>query len=268
MLRKPAAAGQFYPAGRNSVEQQLKSFIREKEGKIKARGVLLPHAGYIYSGGVAGAVISRIKPRSTYVVIGPNHTGMGKTFSIMSEGAWQTPLGDVQIDVSFAKKLLEDSILLEEDSSAHTLEHSIEVELPFLQYLKPEFKFIPIALGPADLESYKKLGEEIASVIKKLKIDDVTIVASSDMTHYESQREAERKDKLAIDAILKLDPDSLWSVIERQDISMCGSAPCVSMLSACKELGAKKAELVSYQTSGDVTGDKSSVVGYAGVIVN
>ena len=268
MLRKPAVAGQFYPAGRNLLERQLRDLVLEKKDKIAACGILLPHAGYIYSGGVAGAVVGRIKPCSTYIILGPNHTGAGKIFSIMPEGSWQTPLGEVEIDGLLAENLLSGSSLLEQDSSAHMLEHSIEVELPFLQYLKPEFKFVPIALGPADIESYRKLGQEIASAIKKSKIDDITIIASSDMTHYESQKEAERKDKLAIDAILKLDPDSLWEVVSKEDISMCGYASCISMLSACKELGATRAELVLYQTSGDVTGDKSSVVGYAGVIVN
>lgn len=268
MLRKPAVAGQFYPAQKGSLEQQLKGLIKENKDKIEAKAIVLPHAGYVYSGGVAGAVVGKLKSCSTYVIIGPNHTGSGKTFSIMTEGSWQTPLGDVEVDQALAQALIEDSDLLEQDSSAHSYEHSIEVELPFLQYLNPDFKFVPIVLGVSDLESYKKLGQEIASAIKRTNTKDFMIIASSDMTHYESQEDARRKDHLAIKTILKQDPDSLWDVVKREEISMCGYAPCITMLSAAKILGASKAELVLYQTSGDVTGDKSSVVGYAGIIIN
>jgi AmmeMemoRadiSam system protein B/AmmeMemoRadiSam system protein A len=225
----------------------------------------LPHAGYIYSGPVAGATISKIRLRDTFIILGPNHTGLGKAFSIMTQGFWRTPLGDVEIDSELARNIATLSSYLEKDSDAHRYEHSIEVQLPFLQYFKKNIKFVPIILAQADGAVYKEIGKAIARAVKKLK-REVIIIASSDMTHYESQASAKEKDNRAIEAMLALNEDELMDRVERLKISMCGFAPAISLITAAKALGAEKAELVRYQTSGDTTGDHSSVVGYAGLI--
>jgi AmmeMemoRadiSam system protein B len=184
----------------------------------------------------------------------------------MTEGAWKTPLGSVEIDSKLGKQILAESQNLEEDQVAHLYEHSVEVQIPFLQYLKQDFKIVPIVFSYGPRAVYKEIGRAIGKAIKDLKAETV-IIASSDMTHYESQESAKRKDTQAINAILELNEDELLNRIEKLNISMCGYAPTVSLISAAKELGARRAELVKYQTSGDVTGDYSGVVGYAGIIV-
>jgi AmmeMemoRadiSam system protein B len=266
MIREPIVAGQFYPSSPSSLEAQISKFIDKKAQKEEVIGLVSPHAGYVYSGAVAGAVMSRIKFKDTFIIMGPNHTGYGKSFSIMTEGTWITPLGSVEIDSKLGKQILAESRNLEEDQVAHLYEHSVEVQIPFLQYLKQDFKIVPIVLSYGPRAVYKEIGRAIAKAIKDLKAEAI-IIASSDMTHYESQESAKRKDTQAINAILELNEDELLNRIEKLNISMCGYAPTVSLISAAKELGAKRAELVKYQTSGDVTGDYSGVVGYAGIIV-
>jgi AmmeMemoRadiSam system protein B len=269
MTRNPAVAGQFYPDSEKILSAELSTMIdpsRQKEGAI---GVISPHAGYVYSGSVAGAVLSSIKPRPVYIIMGPNHTGLGGTFSISASDTWKTPLGEVRVNQKLAQAIKDNCALIKEDEAAHLYEHSIEVQLPFLQKLQKEFTFVPIVVASSDIDAYKEAGRSIASSIKKLKMEaDVTIIASSDMTHYESQDRAEEKDKKAIADILKLDEGALIKTIKKFDITMCGSAPAAIMLSAAKELGATKARLVEYKTSGDASGDFSSVVGYAGIIIN
>lgn len=266
MIREPIVAGQFYPSSPSSLEAQISKFIDKKAQKEEVIGLVSPHAGYVYSGAVAGAVMSRIKFKDTFIIMGPNHTGYGKPFSIMTEGVWKTPLGSIEIDSQLGKKILAESRNLEEDQVAHLYEHSVEVQIPFLQFLKQDFKIVPIVLSYGPRAVYKEIGKAIAKAIKDLKAEAI-IIASSDMTHYESQESAKRKDTQAINAILELNEDELLNRIEKLNISMCGYAPTVSLISAAKELGAKRAELVKYQTSGDVTGDYSGVVGYAGIIV-
>ncbi len=266
MTRNPVVAGQFYPASASELKRMIKGMVEEKAKRQEVIGLISPHAGYIYSGPVAGAVISRIKFKDTFIIMGPSHTGSGKPFSIMTQGRWKTPLGEVEIDSELGKRILASSRYLEEDSLAHLGEHSIEVQLPFLQYFSPDFKLVPIMLAYAGGAIYKEIGRALARGIKESGRKAV-IIASSDMTHYESQASAQRKDTQAIEAILKLDEDELLKRVEELDISMCGYAPAVSLIVAAKELGAKGAELVKYQTSGDTTGDYSSVVGYAGIII-
>ena len=266
MIRNPVVAGQFYPGSPSLLEAQIKELIDEQAPREEAIGLVSPHAGYIYSGPVAGAVISRIRFKDTFIIMGPNHTGIGKRFSIMTEGAWKTPLGEVEIDSELGKKILAACAPLEDDHVAHLEEHSIEVQIPFLQYFKKDVKIVPIVLSHATSATYKEIGKGIAKAIKDLNREAV-IMASSDMTHYEPQESANRKDNLAIEAILELNEDELLKRVAELNISMCGYAPTVSLLSACKELGAMKAELVRYQTSGDVIGDYRSVVGYAGIII-
>jgi len=266
MIRQPVVAGQFYPGSASQLEAMIETLVDEKAEKREVIGLVSPHAGYIYSGPVAGAVISRIKFKDTFIIIGPNHSGKGKPLSIMTKGKWKTPLGEVEIDSELGKQILATSSHLQEDAIAHQYEHSIEVQIPFLQYFKSDFRIVPIILGYAGGDTCKEIGREIAKAVRELN-REVVIIASSDMTHYETQESAQKKDTQAIDAILNLDEDELLRRVEESDISMCGYAPTVSLISAAKELGAKSAELVKYQTSGDTTGDYSAVVGYAGIII-
>ena len=266
MIRKPVVAGQFYPASASQIREMMEIFVDKTAEKEEVIGLVSPHAGYIYSGAVTGAVISRIKSKDTFIIMGPNHTGSGKPLSIMTEGVWKTPLGEVEIDSELGKKILATSKHLEEDDKAHRYEHSIEVQLPFLQYFKPDFKLVPIVFGYASSTVYKEIGKEIAEAVKELG-KKVVIIASSDMTHYEPQASAQKKDRQAIEAILNLNEDELLKRVDELNITMCGYAPVVSLIVAAKELGTTGAELVKYQTSGDVTGNYSSVVGYAGIII-
>jgi len=266
VIRNPVVAGQFYPASASELKSMLKRMVDEKAKREEVIGLVSPHAGYIYSGAVAGATISRIKFKDTFIIMGPNHTGGGKPFSIMTEGSWKTPLGEVEIDSELGKRILAGSKHLEEDSLAHLGEHSIEVQLPFLQYFKTDFKLVPIILAYAGGAIYKEIGKEIAKAVKESG-KKVVIIASSDMTHYEPQALAQKKDTQAIEAVLDLDEDELLRRVNEFNISMCGYGPALSLITAAKELGAKGAELVKYQTSGDTTGDYSSVVGYAGLII-
>jgi AmmeMemoRadiSam system protein B len=266
MIRNAVVAGQFYPASASELKATIEGMVKKEEDKEEVIGLVSPHAGYIYSGPVAGAVISRIRFKDSFIIIGPNHTGAGKPLSIMTEGIWKTPLGEIEIDSELGKKMLEISRHLEEDDGAHIYEHSIEVQLPFLQYFKPDFKLVPIVFGYSSGTIYKEIGREIAKAVKELG-KEVVIIASSDMSHYEPQASAQKKDTQAIGAILKLDEDELLKRVFEFNITMCGYAPAVSLIVAAKELGATGAELVKYQTSGDVTGDFSSVVGYAGIII-
>lgn len=267
MIRNPIVAGQFYPAQSNQLTEMLRGMVGENAEKEDAIGLVLPHAGYVYSGAVAGAAISRIRFGDVFVIIGPNHTGRGKPFSIMTEGTWKTPLGSVAIDSDLARNILRASSYLEEDISAHEFEHSIEVQLPFLQFLKSDVKIVPIVFGYGSGDIYKNIGYELARTILDSN-KEVIIIASSDMTHYESQESANTKDKQAIDAILNLDEDLLLKRVTDLDISMCGYGPAISLIAAARDLGAKEARLTRYQTSGDAIGDFTSVVGYAGIIIN
>ena len=228
--------------------------------------MVAPHAGYIYSGAVVGAVLSKTKITDTVILMGPNHTGRGKPFSMMTSGSWSTPLGRVEVDADLAGQLLANSKYLKEDTLAHEAEHSIEVQLPFLQYFKPDVKIVPIILSTGDGEALKALGKEIAQVLTASG-REVLIFASSDMNHYEPQKTTQKKDRQAIDAMLEMDPDKLVNRIQTQDITMCGYGPAAVMLSAVNAMGGGKAELIKYQTSGDVSGDFNAVVGYAGIIV-
>ena len=266
MIRKAQVAGEFYPAIPSALKRQLQQFLEPGEKKEDVLGLVSPHAGYIFSGKVAGACFSRVKLTRTVIVLGPNHTGYGAPFSIMAQGNWQTPLGEVEIDVPLAKKILEESKYLEEDFKAHMHEHSIEVQLPFLQYNLAGVKIVPLVLSGGDFKTYDEIGKALARALKGLR-KNCLIVASSDMTHYETQQKAEEKDNLAIEAILKLDPEELLERIEKFNITMCGYGPTAVMLCAARELGAKSARLIKYQTSGEVSGDYSSVVGYAGILV-
>jgi len=266
MIRNPVVAGQFYPGKPEQLRAMIEGMVDEKQAKEEVIGMVLPHAGYVYSGPVVGATLSRIKFKDTFIIMGPNHTGSGKPLSIMTEGTWKTPLGEVEVDSGLGKQILAESRYLQEDLGAHRYEHCIEVQLPFLQYFKPDIKIVPIILAYGSGAIYKEIGQQIAKTIKGLN-RGVVLVASSDMNHYESQESTRRKDTQAIEAMLDLNEDELLRRVQEFDITMCGYAPAVSLISAAKELGATVAELVRYQTSGDTTGDYSAVVGYAGIVI-
>lgn len=269
MIRRPVVAGQFYPGTEKSLLREVEDLIDKAAKKEPALGVVSPHAGYMFSGPVAGQVLSSIAPRKTYLIMGPNHTGMGEDFSLSAAEAWKTPLGEVKVNAELARKILEISKNIVPDNAAHMAEHSIEVQLPFLQALNKEFSFIPIVIGHAAAATYKAVGKELARAIKECKLEkDITIIASSDMTHYEPHETAKKKDAKAIEAILALDEEALLRNVERLSISMCGYAPAYIMLVAAKELGARTARLVKYQTSGETSGDYSAVVGYAGIVIS
>jgi hypothetical protein len=271
ILRPAAVAGRFYPRDPDDLRAEARGYLSQTSSTtragLQALGCIAPHAGYVYSGHVAGAVFARIKVPKQCIVLCPNHTGMGRALAIMSEGSWQTPLGEVPIDTELAEALKARFTLLQEDSAAHRAEHAAEVELPFLLLRQPELRFVPIALGTAQFEVLEQLGKALADVIGAQK-DPVLIVASSDMNHYESDAVTRVKDHRAIERILTLDPRGLFDVVTQQDISMCGFGPAVAMLTAVRQLGAKSAELVKYATSGDISGDRDMVVGYAGVVVS
>lgn len=267
-VRNPFVAGQFYPGTKESLSKMIESMIDKNIKQENAIGALSPHAGYVYSGAVAGSVLASVKPKKCCVIMGPNHTGMGEAFGISSAASWKTPMGEVPINKQLAEEIRRSSEYIKSDDLSHEAEHSIEVQLPFLQFLMKDFTFVPICVSYADLAVYQSAGRAIAQSVKNLDMTgDVIIIASSDMTHYESQTSAKKKDFIAIEAILALDERKLFKNIDEHDISMCGFAPAIMMLVAAKELGAKEARLVRYQTSGDTSGDYSSVVGYAGLVV-
>jgi len=264
--RLPAVAGRFYPRDPKTLLADVQSYLAVPGPTISVLGCVVPHAGYIYSGHVAGAVFARLDLPHHCVVMCPNHTGMGQPLAIMSRGAWETPLGSVPIDSGLAGALKQRFPLLTEDSDAHRGEHAIEVELPFLQAKKPDLAFVPIALGTGRYEILEALGNAIAEVVRAQN-ERVLIIASSDMNHYENDRITRVKDHKAIEPMLALDPQGLFDVVTNEEISMCGFGPTVAMLTAAKRLGATRAELIKYATSGDVSGDRDMVVGYAGVVI-
>lgn len=264
--RHPAVAGRFYPNDPATLRDSLNSYLSPKKDTMQATGCMVPHAGYIYSGQVAGTVYASLAVPRHCIILCPNHTGVGHPLSIMSQGTWETPLGGAHIDHELATTLKRRFPLLAEDSDAHAREHAIEVELPFLQACRPDFTFVPIALGTQQFEILQNLGETMANIISD-QAEPILIIASSDMNHYENDEITREKDRKAIDRILALDPQGLFEIVIKEEISMCGLGPAVTMLTAARRLGATVAELLQYATSGDVSGDREMVVGYAGIIV-
>jgi MEMO1 family protein len=265
-VRMPAVAGRFYPHQAQELRREIQQYTSDETARTVAIGCIAPHAGYMYSGHVAGAVYSQMEIPNRVIILCPNHTGMGHPLAIMTRTAWQTPLGEVAADADLGSALLQRFPALHEDSAAHRSEHAIEVQLPFLQMRRPELHLVPIAVGTSDFEILQSLGEALAEAISAEQ-DKILIIASSDMNHYESDAVTRIKDHKAIERVLALDPRGLWEVVMNEDISMCGFGPSVALLTAARRLGATAATLVKYATSGDVSGDHEQVVGYAGIIV-
>jgi AmmeMemoRadiSam system protein B len=268
VLRLPAVAGRFYPNDPADLKRQISEFtsITAELPPRNAIACMVPHAGYRYSGRVAGAVYARLKLPRRFVLVGPRHFPNGKAQAILSEGVWQTPLGPAEIDAQLAAEIKSACPFLCEDEEAHQREHALEVQLPFLQHLANDFRFVPIALGPSDYNLLEALGRTMAEAVRRLA-EPVLMIASSDMNHYESDELTRYKDAQALEAVLALDPRGLFDVVRREGITMCGVGAAVSVLTAARLLGAKRAKLERYETSGDVNGDRDEVVGYAGVIV-
>ncbi len=265
-IRPPAVAGAFYPSRRERLEGDVRSHLPADAMPESAFGAIVPHAGYIYSGRVAGAVYAHLAIPATVVILCPNHTGRGPPASLDPSDAWRTPLGDVKVNRRMAERLLKLAPSLQEDSAAHAREHSLEVQLPFLQVLRPDVEFVPICIGAHDLELCREVGRALAKIRTEEK-EPPLLLASSDMNHYESREVGRRKDDRALDRIEALDPEGLFKTVLKESISMCGFLPATALLFAAREAKASQARVVARRDSGDETGDTSSVVGYAGVII-
>ena len=266
--RPPAVAGSFYEASPDALRAQVQAcFAANPQPATKERfiGAVVPHAGLMYSGHVAAAFYALAELPKRFIILCPNHTGIGHFAAINRDGEWRTPLGSVKVDTPLADALLAKTRLLGDDWKAHAREHSLEVQLPFLQQLVGAFTFVPICLAAPRYAFCEEIGHAIADVIGA---DTIPIIASSDLNHYENQEVTLRKDQQAIDQVLAVDPESLWRVVDEEDISMCGFIPTTTMLIAAKKLGATRARLIKHATSGDINHDYSAVVGYAAILIS
>jgi AmmeMemoRadiSam system protein B len=266
MAREAVVSGQFYPNDPNELRRVIGSFICKPESTPEAKAVLVPHAGYVYSGAVAGEVFSAINLPRHIILMGPNHTGKGAALALAPGGAWHMPLGSVWIDEEMNGRLMQECPGLQEDSSAHRNEHSLEVQIPFLQVLQPDFRFSAICIRTIDYSMLDALGHALARAVHSFR-EPVLLVASSDMTHYEAAENASRQDQFAIERMLALDPRGLYDVVLEKDISMCGFAPAVASLIACLDLGASAGRLIRYTNSGAASGNYDHVVAYAGITI-
>jgi len=270
MIRRAAVAGRFYPDSKESIISQIESFDYDDKEPVEAFAVVAPHAGYQYSGPVAAKVYARLKIRDSVILIGPNH-GSGRGYdappvAIMSEGSWELPTGEVLVDGELARILMEETPIITEAGWAHEAEHSLEVQIPFLQRLAGDLRIAPIIMARLARDQVMELADGIFRAVEKYG-EPVTFVASTDFSHYVPHKTAQTLDHMAIKKIEALDGPGLLDVVSKNQISMCGVQPTAVVIEVCKRLGAKKAELVSYQTSGDITGDFSSVVGYGGLLI-
>lgn len=269
LVRQPAVAGRFYPAEPEMLKRALDRYLRSAAPTAEVTDVkacVVPHAGYIYSGHVAGVVYSKLPARSTFVILGPNHFGLGAPLAIMSRGYWQTPLGLAPLDEALARAIQQNCDGLVENAEAHAEEHSLEVQIPFLQRRMKSFTFVPIAIGSVEYERFEALGKAVGRTLLERQ-QSALIVASSDMNHYEPDAVTRVKDHKAIERILAMDPAGLYDVLRREKITMCGYGPVIAMLAAVKETGAREARLQKYATSADAGGNRQAVVGYAGITI-
>ncbi len=266
VIRPPAVAGQFYPGTAAQVNAELDRLLRPVEKQRDALAVLVPHAGWMYSGATAGTAFAAVRVPDRVIMFGPNHHGLGNPYAMADAGAWRTPVGDVPICEPLAKALLRNCALLTADPRAHSVEHSLEVQVPFLLRRNPNVQIVPILIGRAMQKELREISVAIARTVQESR-ERVLLLASSDLNHYEDQETSNRKDKLALDAVVNLDEETLLKQVATHNISMCGVLPAYIVLVAAKALGAKHAELLNYRTSGDVNGDYSAVVGYGAVVI-
>lgn len=262
MNRKPYVAGRFYPDDPQKLVAMLESFFEATESRVLVPSIIVPHAGYIYSGKVAGAVYSKIAVPEIVVIIGPNHTGLGAPISIWPDGSWETPLGTVPVDNEITMALLSKSVYAKPDTQAHVNEHSIEVQVPFLQHCRKDFKIVPVAMGDYSIEAI----EDLANALDKATSEkEVLFVASSDFSHYEPEYTAKARDRMAIDEIKKLDWMAMLRVVAEKEITMCGAGPIAVATELAKRRGATSGKLLAYSNSGVMSHDFSNVVTYAGM---
>jgi AmmeMemoRadiSam system protein B len=266
MTREPFVAGQFYPASPSKLEETVRRQLKPSTARQRAKSVVAPHAGYVYSGAVAGEVYSAVEIPKRIILLGPNHTGMGTPLSLHPPEPWRTPLGLALPDEELTFLLERENSALVEDRRAHVREHSIEVQIPFLQVLQPELKLSSICVGTSDLRVLQELGHSMARAIAAAA-EPVLMISSSDMNHYESAAVSAEKDRWAIERVVSLDSEGLHRGVHDRDISMCGYAPTVAVLTASRDLGAAGGRLVRYAHSGEVSGDYDRVVGYAGIVI-
>lgn len=269
MQRQPIVAGRFYDANPEKLNAMVDGFLDLAEEKREEKTLLamVPHAGYVFSGAVCGKTLAMANLESTILLLGPNHTGQGDRFALWADGGWTVPGGDMPVDVELASALLDAAPMITADTAAHVGEHSLEVILPFLQRMNPATTIVPLAISAHVFDDVSAVGKAIGQALKEFD-RPVSIVVSSDMSHYISHDEAKAKDSLALEAAVNLDPRSLFSTVREHQISMCGVLPMTTGLFAALELGATKGELVAYATSGEISGDFEQVVGYAGVLVS
>lgn len=263
-MRRPAVAGQFYPQRRQELAREIEEHLSRADiSQIACTGAVVPHAGYMYSGPVAAYAYKALPKAETYVILGPNHRGGGSAVAVSTE-KWSTPLGEVEVDLDFINAM--PMQIIDRDENAHRYEHSLEVQLPFLQYLFKDFKIVPVCLGLQDEMTAIEVGSEVSEAVKKTG-KKVIILASSDFSHYEPDQVARVKDRYFIDAILKLDIAELYLRLSEKDATVCGYGAIAALIQAGKNLGAKKGELLKYGTSGDIIPDRSEVVGYAAIVI-
>jgi AmmeMemoRadiSam system protein B len=264
--RLPAVAGAFYPAQPERLREEVRRNLPDDVSPEPAFGAVVPHAGYVYSGPVAGAVYARLRIPRTVVILCPNHTGRGKPAALDPADSWRTPLGDVPLDPAIAERLTFLAPSIERDAEAHRREHSLEVQLPFLQMRRPDVALVPVCLGEPRLALCREVGEALARICAE-SAEPPLILASSDMNHYESRDVGSRKDERALARIEALDPEGLFRTVRQESISMCGFLPATALLFAARSAGAARVRVIARRDSGDETGDVGSVVGYAGVVM-
>lgn len=267
MQRKPIVNGKFYPDNKNELIEFISKSDKPTNNRTSAKAIILPHAGYPHSGKVAATTVGEIMPKSKVIILGTNHNQIGAEFALWAKGSWETPLGNVTCDQELSEKILQENSYILEDYLAHVYEHSIEVQLPILQYFFKSFEIVPISCKLSSLDIYKKVAAQIANVIKRITKEKVLLIASTDLTHYEPELSARKKDRLALNEIVNLDGEKLVNCVEKNQISMCGLAPVATLLFCVKMLGATKAYVTQYQTSAETTKDSRAVVGYAGVVI-
>lgn len=270
-IREPAVAGQFYPGTAKAVATALDRLLPAAPIQRRAKAIIAPHAGWMYSGPTAGIVYGNVEIPDRVVLIGPNHRGLGSRYAVFAEGSWRLPSGMIPVAQDVTAALLAECHQLTADERAHQLEHSLEVQVPFLQRLNPRVRIAPVLIGGSWPEAggrgeLRRIGEALANVVTRLA-EPVLLVASTDLNHYESQATSNAKDRRALDAVVGLDEDELMRRVTAEEISMCGVAPTYIALIAAKKLGATRAEVLDYRTSGDVSGDFQRVVGYGAVVI-
>ncbi len=270
MNRQPVVAGRFYPDSPKQLKEELAQYVgplKDNTSNVYDRLVMLPHAGYMFSGEACGKTLSEANLAPTVILLGPNHTGLGSPLSVWDKGGWEFPGGKLNVDEPLAQKIISSNEGFVENQAAHSREHSLEVIIPFLHYINPATRIVPICVSEASPAVLRKVGEILADIIED-STEPVSIVVSSDMSHFISASKAKKMDSMALEAVIRMDPADLYSIVSSNQISMCGVLPMTLGMFAVKKLGATGGRLIEYTNSGKVTGDYESVVAYAGVIIS